>query len=154
MILDSKESTMSTFNTTRDIPANPADVFAAFEVPARLARWWGPDGFRNTFKVCEFKPGGAWQFTMHGPDGSNYPNESVFLDIERDRTVVIHHLSLPRFQLTVTLAPSATGTLLSWSQAFEDPAVAQAVRHIVVPANEQNLDRLTAEVLDAGDKTV
>lgn len=141
---------MSTFDTSRDIPASPADVFAAFEAPARLARWWGPDGFRNTFTVCEFKPGGAWHFTMHGPDGSNYPNESVFLDIERDRKVVIHHLSLPRFRLTVTLAPSGTGTLLGWSQAFEDPAVAQAVRHIVVPANEQNLDRLTAEALRAG----
>lgn len=29
---------------------------------------------------------------------------------------------------------------------FEVPTVAEAVRHIVVPANEQNLDRLTAEV--------
>jgi Activator of Hsp90 ATPase homolog 1-like protein len=145
---------MSTFDTSRDIPASPAEVFAAFETPARLAHWWGPDGFRNTFTVCEFKPGGAWQLTMHGPDGSNYPNESVFLDIERDRKVLIHHLSLPRFQLSVTLAPSETGTLLTWSQAFEDPAVAQAVRHIVVPANEQNLDRLTAEVLNPGHGAV
>ncbi|WP_435016549.1 hypothetical protein TA3x_004118 [Tundrisphaera sp. TA3] len=34
------------------------------------------------------------------------------------------------------------GTLLTWDQAFVDDAVAQAIRHIVEPANEQNLDRL------------
>jgi ubiquinone/menaquinone biosynthesis C-methylase UbiE/uncharacterized protein YndB with AHSA1/START domain len=137
---------MPTFETTREIPATPSDVFAAFEVPARLAKWWGPDGFRNSFDVCEFRPGGAWRFTMHGPDGSNHRNESVFEVVERDRQVVILHVSPPRFRLTVTLSPTAAGTRVDWSQAFDDPQVADAVRHIVVPANEQNLDRLAAEV--------
>lgn len=138
---------MTTFDTSREIPATPAEVFAAFADPARLAAWWGPDGFRNTFEVCEFRPGGAWRLTMHGPNGANYPNESVFDEIDRDRKVVIHHVSKPEFRLTVTLTATASGTLLTWSQAFEDPAVAQAVRAVCVPANEQNLDRLTAEVL-------
>jgi uncharacterized protein YndB with AHSA1/START domain len=137
---------MSIFETSREIPATPAEVFAAFETSTRLANWWGPMGFRNTFEVCEFRPGGAWRFTMHGPDGSNHRNESTFVEIERDRKVVIHHLSQPRFRLTVTLTPSGPGTRVTWSQSFEDPAVAESVRHIVVPANEQNLDRLAAEV--------
>jgi len=137
---------MSIFETSRELAASPAEVFAAFEAPARLARWWGPAGFRNSFDVCEFRPGGAWQFTMHGPDGAKYWNESTFLEIERDRKVVIQHLSAPRFRLTVTLAPRGAATWLAWEQAFEDPAVAEAVRHIVVPANEQNLDRLAAEL--------
>lgn len=140
---------MTTFETSRLIPATPDEVFAAFEAPARLANWWGPDGFRNTFEVCEFRTGGDWRFTMHGPDGTDYPNESRFAEIERARRVVIDHVCAPRFRLTVTLTPSGTGTLLTWSQAFEDPAVAEAVRHIVVPANEQNLDRLTDEVRPA-----
>lgn len=143
---------MSAFETSREIPASPAEVFAAFETPTRLANWWGPNGFRNTFKVCEFRSGGAWQFTMHGPDGSNHWNESLFVEIERDRKLVIHHLSQPRFRLTVTLSPSGTGTLVIWSQAFEDPVVAEAVRHIVVPANEQNLDRLAADVRTGGNR--
>lgn len=141
---------MTTFETSREIPASPSAVFAAFETPARLARWWGPEGFRNTFRVCDFSPGGAWEFTMHGPDGKDYVNASVFVAIERDSQVVIQHVSAPRFRLTVTLSPKGAGTWLAWSQAFEDPAVAKAVRHIVVPSNEQNLDRLTAEVLEGG----
>jgi hypothetical protein len=36
---------------------------------------------------------------------------------------------------------------VSWSQAFEKSEVARRIEHIVVPANEQNLDRLSAEVL-------
>lgn len=137
---------MTTFETSRTLPAPPADVFAAFEDPARLAAWWGPDGFRNTFDACEFKPGGAWKFTMHGPDGTDYRNESVFEAIERDRRVVVRHLSAPRFRLVVDLTPSGAGTQVHWAQTFEDAAVAEAVRHIVVPANEENLDRLAAQV--------
>ncbi|MFM2067845.1 MAG: hypothetical protein RLZZ584_2754 [Pseudomonadota bacterium] len=137
---------MHTFQTSRDLPYSPTAVFAAFADSTRLARWWGPEGFYNTFDVCDFQPGGSWKFTMHGPDGQAYPNESVFGAIEPGRKVVIHHIVAPRFELTVELAAVAGGTRVSWVQVFEDAAVAAAVRHIVEPSNEQNLDRLTAEV--------
>jgi hypothetical protein len=85
---------------------------------------------------------------MHGPNGASYPNENVFVEIVPDRKVVIRHVSEPKFTLTVDLEPSGHGgTRLTWAQAFEDAEVARRVEPIVVPANEQNLDRLTAEVL-------
>lgn len=137
-----------TFRTSREIAAPPSSVFAAFANSARLAAWWGPAGFTNTFAICEFTPGGQWSFVMHGPGGKNYPNESVFRDIEPSRTIVIQHVSKPRYLLTVALEPTAGGgTLVRWEQEFENPAVARGIEHIVVPANEQNLDRLSAEVL-------
>lgn len=137
-----------TLNTSREIAAPPSSVFAAFEDSARLQTWWGPAGFTNTFARCEFKPGGLWSYVMHGPNGKNYPNESTFREIERGRRVVIHHVSQPRYLLTVTLEPAADGgTVVRWEQAFEDPRVASGLEHILVPANEQNLDRLSAEVL-------
>ncbi len=141
---------MSTTQTSRHIDASPAAVFAAIAAPERLAKWWGPDGFRNTFSVCEFKPGGAWRFTMHGPDGTDYPNEAVFAEIETGRKVVIDHVCQPLFRLTIELAPRGTGTLVHWTQTFQDPADLAAVRHIVEPANEQNLQRLVAEVAADG----
>ncbi len=141
------ETPMTTFRTSRDIPASPDQVFAAFSDPQRLARWWGPAGFTNTFNVCEFKSGGRWSFVMHGPDGGNYPNESVFEEVESPRKVVVQHASKPKYRLTITLAPSAGRTTVSWAQAFESAEVASRIEHIVVPANEQNLDRLSAEVL-------
>lgn len=136
------------FKTSRKIAAPPSSVFAAFEDAARLATWWGPAGFTNTFKVCEFKPGGEWSFVMHGPNGKNYPNESLFREIDPAKRIVIQHLSQPRYLLTISLEPIANGwTLVRWEQEFEDPRVVSGIEHIVVPANEQNLDRLSAEVL-------
>jgi len=88
---------------------------------------------------------------MHGPDGRNYPNESVFADIEPPRKIVIQHISEPQFRLTIVLASSAVGTVVSWSGVFENSDVARRMERIVVPANEQNLDRLSIEVLRQPD---
>jgi uncharacterized protein YndB with AHSA1/START domain len=137
---------MTAFQTSREIAATADEVFAAFSHPERLARWWGPAGFSNTFAVCEFKAGGRWSFTMHGPDGSNHPNECVFAEIDAPKCIVINHVNQPMFRLTITLEPTATGTRVSWSQDFGDAELARKIEHIVVPSNEQNLDRLAAEV--------
>ncbi len=138
---------MKTFCTSREIAATPEQVFAAISDPQRLARWWGPAGFTNTFSACEFKNGGRWSFVMHGPDGHNYPNECVFADIDSPRRVVIQHVVEPLFRLTILLSSTAAGTLVAWSQAFDSSDIASRIEHIVVPANEQNLDRLSVEVL-------
>lgn len=83
---------------------------------------------------------------MIGPQGTVYPNESEFTHIEADRQVVIRHVCAPHFSLTITLEPSSGGTLLRWEQRFDDDAIAQAMRHIVEPANEQNITRLCADL--------
>ena len=59
----------------RVIDAPRRKVFKAFADPTHLARWWGPKGFRNTFEEFDFRPGGTWRFTMHGPDGVDYQNK-------------------------------------------------------------------------------
>src|SRR6185503_7392548 len=101
---------MKTFSTSREIPATVEEVFAAFSDPERLARWWGPAGFTNTFKVCEFKTGGRWSYVMHGPKNANFQNESVFAEVEPSKKVVLQHVSEPKYNLTITLTPSAGGT--------------------------------------------
>jgi hypothetical protein len=50
------------------------------------------------------------------------------------------------FTLTIALTNSAEGSTLHWIQEFDNDEVAKNVAHIVEPSNEQNLDRLTAEV--------
>lgn len=135
---------MTTFSPSRQMLAPPAAVFAAIREGDPLATWWGPAGFSNRFEAFEFRPAGRWAFTMVGPDGHEYPNESAFSEIEVDRRVLIDHVCAPFFRLTITLEPTAEGTLVRWDQAFADAAVAQSIRHIVEPSNEQNLDRLAA----------
>lgn len=139
---------MPPFHTSREIPASPEAVFAAFSDPERLARWWGPAGFTNTFSLCEMKPGGRWKYVMHGPDGKNYPNESVFAELDAPRKIVIDHVAEPKYRLSIELAPSGEGTLVSWTQVFEREAVAVAIARIVEPANEENLEKWEREILN------
>ncbi|MBK6593243.1 MAG: SRPBCC domain-containing protein [Burkholderiales bacterium] len=131
--------------TSRIFPFAPPEVFAAFANAEQLAAWWGPDGFSNTFEVFEFKSQGRWKFLMHGPDGKTYPNECVFLAVSPER-IVIRHTNAPNFTLTVTLNGIENQTDLRWHQAFDDPRVAASIEHIIVPANEQNLNRLHASL--------
>ena len=86
---------------------------------------------------------------MIAPDGKTYPNESVFTQIIKNKQIVIKHLSQPLFELSITLHENDVGTLVVWEQEFADASVASAIRHIVEPANEQNLDRL-ANVIQTG----
>jgi uncharacterized protein YndB with AHSA1/START domain len=136
---------MTTFKTSRKITASPDEIFTAFSDPERLARWWGPAGFTNTFHTFEFKTGGRWVYTMHSPHGGNPENESVFELIALDK-IVIRHISQPLYRLTIELAPVDAGTDLSWIQEFDDAEVARRIEKIVVPANEQNLDKLAVEL--------
>lgn len=138
--------TMNTFQNSRYFACTPAAVFAAIREPERLARWWGPNGFTNQFEVFDFRSGGRWVFDMVGPDGTRYANESVFAHIETDHQVVIDHTCAPLFRLTITLTPEGEGTCVHWLQVFEDPAFAQAMKHVLEPANEQNLERLEREL--------
>jgi uncharacterized protein YndB with AHSA1/START domain len=131
-------------STERVLSANPQKVFAAFKQPDRLAQWWGPKDFTNTFEQFEFKPGGRWVFVMHGPNGANYPNESVLLEIQPDTRIVIEHVVKPWYKLTVRLTARGDQTHLAWVQEFESPEVAAKMRPLSGTANEQVLDRLQA----------
>ncbi len=139
---------MSVFRHSREIPARPEAVFSAIQDPVRLARWWGPDGFTNTFHTFEFRQGGAWIFTMHGPDGADYPNQSEFLEVVPNSRVRIKHVNLPHFEMSISLEPIATGTRVSWVGVFENREFAEKMRQFLENANEQNLNRLTREVLE------
>jgi uncharacterized protein YndB with AHSA1/START domain len=132
-----------TIVTSRVLAAARARVWSAFSDPAALAGWWGPAGFTNTFREFDFRPGGVWRFTMHGPDGAAYAMDHRFMEIVSPERIVVRHLQPGHdFTLTVTLDDRAGATAITWRLLFDDPAEADRVRPFVVPANEQNLARL------------
>lgn len=132
--------------TSRVIDAQREHIFKAFSNPEHLASWWGPAGFSNTFKVFEFHNGGKWIFTMHGPDGADYPNESMFAEIKAPECVKIQHVSPPHFTLTITLTEQNGKTTIHWCQAFDSADTCAALSKVCLPANEENLDRLVEEL--------
>lgn len=136
--------------TTRVVDAPRERVFEAFRDPKRLARWWGPTGFTNTFREFDLRPGGTWRFTMHGPDGANYDNHSTFLDVVKSERIVLRHESAPPFLMTIAFVAQGAKTHVAWSMRFDSPEERDRVARVAVDANEQNLDRLEAELATMG----
>lgn len=134
--------------STRVLNGSRSQVFCAFREPDHLAQWWGPNGFRSTIHEFNFRRGGRWELTLHGPDGVDYKNEYFALEVlEPERIVISHPDPAHEFQLIVTLTEEGENrTRLTWRQVFSSREHFEQVRSFVVQANEQVLDRLEAEV--------
>jgi uncharacterized protein YndB with AHSA1/START domain len=132
--------------TVRVVDAPRATVWRAWTEAEHLARWWGPNGFASTFDVFDPRPGGAWRFTFHGPDGTDYRNELVYVALAAPERVVLDHLSGHRFRVTATFDDAAGKTRVTFRQTFETAAECAKVKVYAVDANEQNMDRLAAEL--------
>jgi uncharacterized protein YndB with AHSA1/START domain len=128
------------FNVSRDL------MFQAWTNPVHLARWWGPNGFSNTFHTFDPRPDGKWSFVMHGPDGVNYKNESVFREVVKPERIVFDHVSPPRFQVVATFSEEAEGTRVIFRMIFENAEACDRVKAYAVDCNEQNFDRLATEL--------
>lgn len=63
-------------------------VFQAWIDPKAIDRWWGPRGFSTTTHSMEVHAGGVWKYTMRGPNGTNYPNEIRYEEIEIPERIV------------------------------------------------------------------
>jgi uncharacterized protein YndB with AHSA1/START domain len=76
---------------TREFNAPRELVWEAMTDPQHVIHWWGPHGFSTTIEEMDVRPGGVWKHVMHGPDGVNYPNKSVFKEIVRPERIVYSH---------------------------------------------------------------
>ena len=123
-------------------------VFGAFANADILARWWGPEGFTSRFDEFNFTPGGTWRFVMHGPDGATYEMLNEFVDVRDDERIVLqHHQPGHDFRLEMSYADEAAQTRLSWRFWFESADEAERVRPFLDALNEQNFDRLEAQLM-------
>jgi uncharacterized protein YndB with AHSA1/START domain len=133
--------------STRVFNAPRERLFKAFSDPDDLSHWWGPKGFTNTFHEFDLRPGGAWRFTMHAPDGADYQNECVFIEVVKPERVVFEHREpIHRFQMTITFAEQHDKATITWRMRFESAEECARVRRIIVEANEQNFDHLEAHL--------
>jgi Activator of Hsp90 ATPase homolog 1-like protein len=84
---------------------------------------------------------------MHGPQGEDYPNESRFTRIVPAELFEIEHLSGHHFILAIELRSVEGGTQVHWLQTFDTAEHYEPIAQFIATANEQNLQRLAAEVL-------
>ena len=102
-------------------------VWEVFTNPEHIKNWWGPNGFTNTIFKMDVKPGGEWEFIMHGPDGTDYKNKSLFKEIVKPEKIVFEHVSGPKFTTTITFETQGKKTLLTWRMLFETTKELQQV---------------------------
>jgi uncharacterized protein YndB with AHSA1/START domain len=122
-------------------------VFRAFSDPEHLAQWWGPRGFTNTIVGFDLKPGGRWRLVMQAPDGARYENESHFLEVVAPERVVLQHVEpVHRFRMTMSFDDEGGRTRLTWRMRFESEVEYNRVKGFIAAANEENFDRLEAEL--------
>jgi uncharacterized protein YndB with AHSA1/START domain len=129
---------------TRVFDAPRELVFQMWTDPKHISNWWGPRDFTTTTYEMDVRPGGVWRHVMHGPDGTDYQNEIVFLEVVKPERLVYNHVSEPPFQTTVTFAGQGGKTKVTARMLFESATLRNkvATEHHAVEGLHQTLARL------------
>ena len=104
---------------TRLLNAPVELVWNVFTDPDHIKHWWGPNGFTNTITKMDVVPEGEWDLVMHGPDGTDYKNKSVFKEVMKHKKIVYVHISVPKFLTTIEFEERGKQTQISWHMLFE-----------------------------------
>lgn len=114
---------MESFTVTRDIDAPPVAVWAAWEDPALVRRWWGPQGFTCPRADVDLRVGGSSLVTMQAP-----PEYGGFrIHTRWTYTAVV---APSRLEFTSTFADD-DGAPVPPSAAGVPPGVPDEVPHVV-----------------------
>src|ERR1044071_3487231 len=110
------KSNSNEIRITRVYEAPVQAVWDAWTDPEQVAHWWGPRGFTLTTHSKDFRVGGTWRYTMHGPDGTDYENVTPYLEIVPLKKLVYDHGASddrpPLFRVTVLFSEVPNGTKL------------------------------------------
>jgi uncharacterized protein YndB with AHSA1/START domain len=140
---------------TRVVDAPRELVWNAWVDPQQVVKWWGPKGFSATIHEMNVKPGGAWNLTLHGPNGVDYPNQSVFIEVVKHEKIVFEHRgskaggkSDATFRSTWTFEDLGGQTKITLINAF---LTAEALQHVIknygaVEGGKQTLGRLAEQL--------
>lgn len=129
---------------TRVIDAPRELVFKVWTDPKHVVQFWGPNGFTTTIDEMDVRPGGVWRFVMHGPDGADYKNKFVFVEIVKPERLVYDHVSGPKFMSTVTFDDQGGKTRVTMRMLFETVAERDTTVKVfgAIEGGKQHLERL------------
>ena len=147
--------------TTRLIAAPRELIWKMLTIPEHMKHFWGPDGFTNTFKSYDLRVGGEARFTMHGPDGTNYPNRFIFRNIEPPHLLRYDHDNgdegpiQHKFLGEVELFDEAGKTRIELRMTETSIEARDAIAKYAVEGGKQNLDRFATYIAPfANDKNI
>lgn len=142
------DSSAREIRITRLYDAPVALVWNAWTDNAQVSQWWGPRGFSITTHSKELRPGGFWDYTMHGPDGKDWPNFTRYHEVVPQQRLVYDHGassadSAPMFHVTATFREVNGQTEFVMTMTLPTPEAAQQTRGIIKAAGGNSTwDRL------------
>ncbi len=127
-------------------------VWDAWVEPEQVAQWWGPRGFTITSHSKDVRTGGHWNYTMHGPDGVDYPNKTTYIEVEHHKKMVYDHgandTQPALFRVTVLFSEAKGKTTMDFTMTFESAEKAAEIAVFIKKAGgNATWDRL-GEYLD------
>jgi uncharacterized protein YndB with AHSA1/START domain len=72
----------------RIINVPPEKVFEAWTDPELLKQWFAPLPWTTPVAETDVRPGGSSLIIMRGPDGNEFPNRGVYLEVVRNERLV------------------------------------------------------------------
>jgi len=128
-----------------DAPVNL--VWDAWTDPQKAAKWWGPRGFSITTKSKDLRAGGKWIYTMHGPDGVDYPNVTTYFVVEPLKRLEYDHGANENqkalFRVNVLFSETNGKTTMVMTMTFETPQIAKDMSNFIKEAGGNSTwDRL------------
>ena len=129
-------------------------VFEAFTSVHHLSHWWGPEGFTTTTRAFEFRVGGAWDFVMHGPDGTDYQEWISWTEIAPPERIALlqgEYRGDPNtFESVLTFAPDGAATRIEMRTVFRTKELRDEAfeTYHAVEGGQQTLDNLAAYVAE------
>jgi uncharacterized protein YndB with AHSA1/START domain len=134
-------------------------VFEVWTDPNHVGQWWGPDGFTTTTQAMDVRPGGRWRYIMHGPDGTEYPNLIVYIEVVKPERLVYSHGSGEEgdhhsdFQTTVTFEDQAGKTKVTMRGIFPSAeALEYVIKHFKADVGGQQTIARLAEYVAKRDR--
>lgn len=71
---------------TLDAPADK--LFRCYSDPKLLQQWFAPKPWTIKSTDIDFRPGGRMAFVMASPEGQEYPNSGIYLEIIPNKKIV------------------------------------------------------------------
>jgi uncharacterized protein YndB with AHSA1/START domain len=134
---------------TRTVAAPRELVWTAWTDPEQVILWWGPKGFTNTTHQMEVKPGGTWRFTMHGPDGTDWPNLITYHVVQAPARLEYDHGddAKPKwFHVVVDFVAEGAQTKIVTHMAFERAEDCENAKKYGIEGHKTSMERLDAHL--------
>ncbi len=115
-------------------------VWDAFTDPEQIKHWYGPRGHTiTTHHKDPLRPGATWSYTMHAPDGTDFHNKTVYLEVDPGKRIVYDHGGNDDrpalFRVEVLFTPEGKKTRLDLTMTFESAERAKEIGKFIKLAN-------------------